>query len=85
MDLPSRVGPSGFFFFFFFFLVAKITLKTQNFWKNLTFFAEKFWENIFLKFSAKTFRFSSKNSWFYKIFEKKKKSAKTENLSLSCP
>ena len=41
--------------------------------KNLTFFAEKFWENIltyFQKVSAKMFRFLSKNGWFYKILEK---------------
>ena len=49
-------------------------------------FAEKFWENIltyFHKFSAKLFRFWSKNGWFYNILEKikkKKKSAKMENL-----
>ena len=41
--------------------------------KNLTFFAEKFWENIltyFQKFLAKIFKFWSKNGWFYKILEK---------------
>ena len=44
--------------------------------KNLKFFAEKIWENIwtyFQKFSAKMFRFWSKNGWFYKILEIKKK------------
>ena len=40
--------------------------------ENQTFFAEKFWENIltyFQKFSAKIFRFWSKNDRFYKILE----------------
>ena len=41
-----------------------MTLKTQTFWgKNLTFFAEKFWENIltyFQKFSAKILDFGQK-------------------------
>ena len=40
-----------------------------------TFFAEKFWENIltyFQKFSAKIFRFWSKNSWFLQDFDLEK-------------
>ena len=70
----GSVGRAFFWCFFcFFFLVAKMTLKHDNFEKNLTFFAEKFWENIFTyfqKFSAKIFRFWSKNGWFCKILEK---------------
>ena len=49
-----------------------MTLKTQKFRKKSDFFSEKFWDNIltyFQKFSAKVFRFWSKNSWFYKILE----------------
>ena len=78
-DGPAKVGSVGRFFLFFIiifsfifkkFLVAKITIKTQKFWKNVTFFAEKFGETIltyFQKFSAKIFRFWSKK--FYKILE----------------
>ena len=91
-DLPSRVGWSGVSFFsFFFFMVVKTTLKTQYSKKNQTVFAEKFWENIltyFQKFSAKIFRFWSKNNWFYKIWknnQQRKKTAKMENLGRSRP
>ena len=72
-----------------------MTLWThENLEKNLTSFAKKFWENnltYFQIFSAKIFRFWSKNGWFYKILQnekkkkKKKKSAKTENLGRSRP
>ena len=100
MDLPSRVGRSGIFcfvlffgFFFSYFLKisgSKNDIKNTKFSKtNLTLFAEKFWENIltyFQEFSAKSFRFWSKNGWLYKILEnEKKKSAKMENLGRSCP
>ena len=79
-DLPSRVGQSVRLFLFlcvclflFLFLVAKMTLKTLKFQpKNLTFFAETFWENMltyFQKLSGKISRFWSKNGWFYKILE----------------
>ena len=55
--------------------------KIEN---NLTFFVEKFWENIltyFQKFSTKIFRVWSKNNWFHKILEKIP--AKTESLGRS--
>ena len=73
----GSVGRRFFCFVFFLFLVAKMTLKTLKFKKKKRiwhFFTETFWENIltyFQKFSAKIFRFWSKNSWFYKILEKK--------------
>ena len=48
--------------------------KIRKFWKKiLTFFAEKFRENMlsyFQEFSAKIFAFWSKNGWFYKILDK---------------
>ena len=57
-----------------------MTLQTQKFQqqqkKKSDIFGRKFWENIlthFQKFSAKIFRFWSKNDWFYKILEKLKK------------
>ena len=72
------------FFIFYVFLAAKMTLKAQKFQekKNLTFFKEKFWENIltyFQKFSAKNFRFWSKYGWFYKILEKMKETKQNKN------
>ena len=67
-----------------------MTLKAQKFQKekkerkkSLTYFEEKFWENIltyFQKFSAKIFRFWSNRQ---KKKKKKEKSAKTENLGRS--
>ena len=63
-----------FCFFFFNFWWPKITLKTQKFQQISYIFCRKIWENIltcFQKFSAKSFRFWSKNGWFYKILGKK--------------
>ena len=69
----------GFFWFFFVFLFLFFVFSGSKNepWNTIffkyTFFAEKFWENIliyFQKFSAKMFRFWSKNGWFYKILEK---------------
>ena len=60
-------------FFFFSFLVANMTLKTQQFLLKSDTFGRKFWENIltyFQKISAKTFRFWSKDGWFYMILDK---------------
>ena len=62
--------------FYFLFLVAKMTLKTQKFWKKLTFFAEKFWENIltyFKNFQLKFLDFVQKMADFTRFRKNQKK------------
>ena len=82
--LSSRVdGLSGHFFFFLSFLffrllVTKMIQKTN--FKNLTFFAEKLWENILPYFSKKKKKIldfgKKKKGSFYKILAKPKKKKK---------
>ena len=62
LQVVGSVGRSGFFFFFFFFFFSgsKNDPKHTQISKKMTFFAEKFWENILTysqKFSAKLFMF----------------------------
>ena len=86
-EQTCQVGSVSRAFLFFFSLIAKMTLKTQKFQKNLTLFAEKFWKNIltyFQKlFQLKCFDFGKKMADFTRFWGKK--SVKTENLGRSRP
>ena len=75
MDGPPKSGRSVGTFFFF--LVAKNSPKNTEFSKkNLTFFAEIFWENILIYFqtvSAKILQLVKKMADFTRLWQKKKK------------
>ena len=71
---PVLVGLDGRAFFyliiiFFIFLVAIITKNTQILKKNLSFFAEKFWENILTYFQPKYLDFGQKTADFTRFLK----------------